>query len=121
MMELAGLNEISINEPVPRFQTNEQLAEYLKSHNMYREKLINTIFTSPDFHHSDDPSWDDVLQGWLHRPIEIVEETGKNEIAINDGDDNIIYISITLMGDDPTIQASFEVSLPPNKFYCEYY
>lgn len=122
MQELAGLTEIKVNQPTPVFKTNEQLAEYLEKYPNYRKKLIDLILSSPDFNHSDDPSWEGVKQGWYNSPIEKLTDFNEgDEIMIDDGDDNRIYISINPMGEDPSAFASFEVELPPNKFYCEYY
>jgi hypothetical protein len=122
MQELAGLNEIKINQPAPVFKTNDQFVKYLEKNSKFRKELINTIFNSPNFNKSDDPSWEDVRQGWINNPIErFTDFNEEDELMIDDNNDNRIYISINPMSSDPTAFASFEVKLPPNKFYCEYY
>ena len=120
MMELAGLGEIKIIPPNPKFQSNEQLAEYLNSYPTYKEKLIDIIFSTkwhPEYDRSNDSSWDDTRQGWLNNPVGFEND----ELVMDDGNDNKMYISINPIDGDPTAFASFEISLPPNKFYCEYY
>jgi hypothetical protein len=122
MQELAGLDEIKVNQFAPLFKTNNQLAEYLKENTNYRKKLIDAIFSSPEFNRAEDPSWENVRQGWYKNPIEQFGDfNDEDELMIDDGNDNRIYISVTPLQGDPTTFTSFEVNLPPNKFYCEYY
>jgi hypothetical protein len=123
MIELAGLTEIKITNPyAPLFKTNDQLAEYLKENSNYRKRLIDAIFSSPKFNRTNDPSWENVRQGWYKNPIERFGDFNDgDELMIDDGEDNRIYISVTPLNGDPSAFASFEVNLPPNEFYCEYY
>lgn len=122
MQELAGLNEIKINSPLFKFKTNDQLSEYLKKHPSYRKEIIDAIFNSPNFKRDDDPSWEDVRQGWINNPIErFTDSTEEDELMIDDGEDNRIYISVNPMNGDPTAFAASEIKLPPNIFYFEYY
>jgi hypothetical protein len=123
MMELAGLDEIKVISPAPLFKTNDQLAEYLEINSNYKKRLIDAIFSSPEFNRADDPSWEDVRRRWLENPATqfVGLFTDGDELMIDDGEDNRIYISVTPLNGDPTAFASFEVNLPPNKFYCEYY
>lgn len=123
MIKLAGLAEIKVNEPIPLFKTNDQLTEYLENNPKFKEKLIDAIFNSPDFNHSDDPSWDSVRQGWIESDIErFTKYHEADELMIDDYEDNRIYISVEpLKGfEADRYGGDFEVSITPNKFYCQF-
>jgi hypothetical protein len=114
MVKLAGLNEIQVT-PSIKFKTNEQLAEYLDRNSTYKKQLINAITNSPKFNVAQNPDFRDVIQGWINNPTEMFTAFNyEDEVMIDDGDDNLIYISLKPLSDKDT----FEINLPPNKFYC---
>ena len=119
---LKQVNEMKVNDPVPKFTNNDQLENYLESDPIFRKKLIDAIWDSNGFNRGDDPSWEDVRQGWYEQPIERFTEFNEfDEIMIDDGDDNRIYISVNPLDGDPTAFSSFTVTLGKNTFFCEYY
>jgi len=113
---------MKVNDPVPKFTNNDQLENYLESDPTFRKKLIDAIWDSNGFNRDDDPSWENVRQRWYKQPIERFTEFNEfDEIMIDDGEDNRIYISVNPLTADPTTPDPFTVTLGPNTFFCEYY
>jgi len=113
------LNEIQINKPTPKFRNNDELANYLKKNTSFKKILLNSIWNN--FEKDDDDSWDDVIKRWY---IANIEQYGPynedDEIMIDDGDDNRIYISINPMSVD-MLNVEHKLILHPNIFYWQFY
>ena len=112
------LNEIQVNRPIPKFKNNNELANYLKINTSFKKILLNLIWD--DLKKGDHYSWNDVIKGWY---IANIEQYGPynedDEIMIDDGDDNRIYISITPMSVDMNFE--HKLILNHNIFYWQYY
>ena len=121
MIKLVNLlKEIDIKKPVPTFKTNDELAKYMKLDSSFKKNLINTIW------YRFNPDWDgevmhNVLNGWYNAPIvQYSTFNEEDEIMLDDGEDNRLYISIHSMVSDPTSK-EYQTNLGKNTFYWQYY
>ena len=57
------LKEIKIYSPIPKFETNAQLASYLKNNPKFREELVDKIVEDSDISNYN-PDWEPIIQQW---------------------------------------------------------
>lgn len=118
------LSEIKVNKPIPKFRSNDELANYMMRNPSFKKTLVDALWNTPEFKRDDDPSWNNVLNGWYEANIEqYTPYNENNEIMLDDNNDNRAYISINpkMLFTDPTSPEIYEIKLGPNTIYWQYY
>jgi hypothetical protein len=116
------LKEIKIYSPIPKFETNAQLASYLKNNPKFREELVDKIVKDSGIS-PENPDWIPIIQQWKEG---LEDENGiflgtdwndKDEIFLSSEFDDRLYISINDL--DFNIITGQEVPYGPNIFKYE--
>ena len=105
------LKEIKVYSPIPRFETNEQFASYLRDNPRFREELVAKIVEDSDIS-PENPDWAPIIQQWKEGFDGEAEDGIIIDTAWNEGDeifldsewDDRLWISINdFAWQNPTI------------------
>jgi hypothetical protein len=114
------LAEMRLNNPIPRFKTNDQHEKYLEKNYQYKKDLVDAILKKMD--KDNDPEWDYVKQGWYDaKLVRFTQYNIGDEVMIDSGSDDRAYISIHPMKIKYLWNHQFTVKLGSNTFYVRYY
>ena len=121
------LKEVNIELPIPKFKTNDELADFLKKNPSAKRKIIDTMWNCPTWqssnHLPEDPSWKEMLNGWHDAEIEQYGDYNEDdELMVDDGDDNRAYFSITRFSNYSSYSdiPTHKIQFGPNIIYWQY-
>ena len=121
------LKEIRVYPPIPKFETNEQLASYLRSNPKFREDLVDRIVEDSGIS-TYNPDWAPIIQQWKkgyngldHDGIMIgTTQNDGDELFLDSDFDEALFISLNDFGwESPTIDGGFaigQITYGPNVF-----
>jgi len=111
MQHLAGINEMKVRNPIPEFESNEDLLGFLIKNPTSKIRLISSIKDTgilPNI-------WDDAFENWKNITPQAFDDQ-YSDIEIVDELENILYLSIF---DD--LGQSRSIEFGPNKIYFDVY